>query len=202
MAQITTLDHLTSIIPDPSPRAGAKVLDHLDDQALAFIAQSPFLMLATEGLDGIEVSPKGDKPGFVTVLDSKTLLIPERTGNQLKMGLRNILDNSRIALIFLCPVTGDAVRVSGIATLHDDIDLCQRLAVEGKPAKLVIRVAVERSFFHCPKAILRSNLWKPETWGNPIEISYGKIYAKALGKPEIVEAFDAMSEQHNSELWT
>jgi uncharacterized protein len=202
MAQITTIERLTEIIPDPSPRAGAKVLDHLDEQALAFIAQSPFLMLATEGPDGIEVSPKGDRPGFVAVLDERTLLIPERSGNQLKMGLRNIIANRRIALIFLCPATGDAVRASGVATLHDDADLCERLAVEGKTAKLVIRVDIERSFFHCPKAILRSNLWKPESWGDPIRVSYGKIYAKALGNPEIAEAFDEMSEQHNSELWT
>jgi PPOX class probable FMN-dependent enzyme len=202
MAQITTLERLAEIIPDPSLRAGAKILDHLDDQALAFIARSPFLMIGTEGPDGIEVSPKGDVAGFVHIIDQKSLLIPERSGNQLKMGLRNILTNGRIALIFLCPPTGDAVRVSGKATLHDDADMCEGFAVEGKPAKLVIQVNIDRAFFHCPKAILRSNLWKPESWGDPIPVSYGKIYAKALGRPEIEQAFDEISQQHNTQLWT
>lgn len=201
MSQITTLQQLSQIIPDPSPRAGAKVLDHLDEQALGFIARSPFLLIATDGDDGLEISPKGDLPGFVTC-DAKTLLIPERSGNQLKMGLRNIIANGRIALIFLCPPTGDAVRVSGRATLHDDADLLKTMAVQGKPALLAIKVEVERAFFHCPKAILRSNLWKPECWGDPMRISYGKIYAKALGQPNIEQAFDVMSEQHNSDLWS
>ncbi len=201
MAQITTLEQLAEIIPDPSPRAGAKVLNHLDEQALAFIARSPFVLIATDGQDGLEVSPKGDLPGFVTC-DAQSLLIPERSGNQLKMGLRNIIANGRIALIFLCPPTGDAVRVSGRATLHDDTDMLETMSVQGKPALLAIKVEVERAFFHCPKAILRSNLWKPESWGDPMKISYGKIYAKALGKPEIEKAFDEISEQHNSELWT
>ena len=118
------------------------------------------------------------------------------------MGLRNIIANGRIALIFLCPPTGDAVRVSGRASLHDDTEMCEGFAVEGRPAKLVIRVDIDRAFFHCPKAILRSNLWKPESWGDPIRVSYGKIYAKALGKPEIEQAFDEMSQQHNTQLWT
>lgn len=201
MAQIETLDQLADIIPDPSPRAAAKLLDHLDEQALAFIARSQFMLIGTEGDAGIEISPKGDKPGFVEVVDEHTLLIPERPGNQLKMGLKNILANGRIALIFLCPPTGDAVRVTGTATLYDDADLCERFTMQGKPALLVMRVAIERAFFHCPRAILRSEIWKPETWDAPMKVSYGKIYAKALDKPEIEEMFDTISEERNADLW-
>jgi len=201
MARIETPEQLAAIIPDASPRAAAKVLDHLDEQALEFIARSPFILIGTEGAAGIEISPKGDRPGFVHVVDNRTLLIPERPGNQLKMGLGNILANGRIALLFLCPPTGDAVRVSGRATLRDDPEICDRLGMNGKPALLVMRMEIERAFFHCPRAILRSGLWDPGTWGEAMRISYGKIYAKALGNPEIEDLFDSLSEARNHDLW-
>ncbi len=201
MARIETLEQLAEIIPDPSPRASAKLLDHLDEQALAFIARSQFMLIGTEGETGIEISPKGDRPGFVEVIDNRTMLIPERPGNQLKIGLRNILANGRIALIFMCPPTGDLVRVSGRATLHNDADQCERMAMGGKPALLVMRVEIERAFFHCSRAILRSELWKSETWGDPMKISYGKIYAQALGKPEIEELFDTITQERENDLW-
>ncbi len=201
MAQIETLEQLAAIIPDASPRAGLKVLDHLDDQALAYIARSPFLFIGTEGPDGIDISPKGDAPGFVEVVDERTLLIPERPGNQLKMGLRNMLANGRISLIFLCPPTNDTVRVTGTVTLLDDADLCQRHAMGGKPALLMMRVSIERAFFHCSRPILRAGLWKPETWGEPMTISYGKIYAKAMGNPEIEEMFDTITKEREHDLW-
>lgn len=201
MAQIETLEQLAAIIPDPSPRAGLKVLDHLDDQALVFIARSPFLFIGTEGPDGIEISPKGDGAGFVEVVDERTLLIPERPGNQLKMGLSNILANGRISLLFLCPPTNDTLRVTGRATLIDDADLCQRHAMGGKPALLMMRVSIERAFFHCSRSILRAGLWKPETWGEPMTISYGKIYAKAMGNPEIEAMFDTITKEREHDLW-
>ena len=201
MARIETPQQLAAIIPDPSPRAGLKVLDHLDDQALAYIARSPFLFIGTEGPDGIEISPKGDAPGFVEVVDERTLLIPERPGNQLKMGLRNMIANGRISLLFLCPPTNDTLRVTGTVTLLDDADLCERHAMGGKPALLMMNVAIERAFFHCSRPILRAGLWQPETWGDPMTISYGKIYAEALGKPEIEEMFDAITKEREHDLW-
>ena len=201
MARIETREQLAAIIPDPSPRAAAKVLDRLDDQALAFVKRSPFLFIGTEGPDGIEISPKGDKPGFVEIIDDRTLLIPERPGNQLKMGLINILANGRIALNFLCPPTCDTVRVCGKVTLLDDADLCERHAMGGKPALLMMRVTVERAFFHCSRPILRSQIWNPESWGDPMKISYGKIYAKALGNPEIEEMFDVITKEREHDLW-
>jgi uncharacterized protein len=201
MARIETIERLTEIIPDPSAIAGAKVLDHLDDQALAFIARSPFLILATENDEGLDLSPKGDDPGFVHVLDDKTLLVPERNGNQLKMGLRNILANGRIGLMFFRPATGDVLRVVGRAELFDDADMCERLTSHGKPAILAIKVSIDRAFFHCPRAILRAQLWKPESWDAPEPVKMGKIYAKALARPEIEEYIDTIGDERNEELW-
>lgn len=201
MAQIETIERLTELIPDPSPVASAKLLDRLDEQAAAFIRRSPFLLMATDSEQGLDVSPKGDDPGFVEVVDERTLLIPERPGNQLKMGLRNILANGRIGLIFLCPATGDAVRVSGRASLHDDLDLCRSLRSHGKDAILVIRVEIERAFFHCPRAILRAQLWKPESWGEPMRISIGRIIGEAMSKPEMAEIIDQISDERNEDLW-
>ena len=201
MVKITTIERLTELIPDPSAIAGAKVLDHLDDQALAFIARSPFLIMATENETGLDLSPKGDDPGFVHVLDDRTLLVPERNGNQLKMGLRNILANGRIGLMFFRPATGDVLRVVGRAELFDDADLCERLTSHGKPAILAIRVVIDRAFFHCPRAILRAQLWKPESWDAAEPVRMGKIYAAVLARPEIEEYIDTIGEERNEELW-
>jgi uncharacterized protein len=201
VARIETLERLTELIPEPSPVASAKLLDRLDEQAMEFIRRSPFLLLATDGEAGLDVSPKGDDPGFVEIVDERTLLIPERPGNQLKMGLRNILANGRIGLIFLCPATGDAVRVSGRASLHDDPELCQRLSSHGRPAILAIKVEIERAFFHCPRAILRAQLWKPEIWGEPMRISMGKIIGRAMARPDIADVIDKISDERNVELW-
>jgi uncharacterized protein len=201
MAQISSVGRLREIIPDPSAIAAAKVLDHLDGQALAFIARSPFLIMATENESGLDLSPKGDDPGFVHVLDNKTVLVPERNGNQLKMGLRNILANGRIGLMFFRPATGDVLRIVGRAGLFDDADLCERLASHGKPALLAIRIAIDRAFFHCPRAILRAQLWKAESWDAPSPVKMGRIYAAALQRPEIAEYVDAIGDQRNEELW-
>ncbi len=201
MAKIDTIARLTELIPDPSAIAAAKVLDHLDDQGQAFIARSPFLIIATENETGIDLSPKGDDPGFVHVLDDKTLLVPERNGNQLKMGLRNILANGRVGLMFFRPATGDVLRVVGRAELFDDADLCERLTSHGKPAILAMRVAVTRAFFHCPRAILRAQLWKPESWDAASPVKMGKIYAAALARPEIEEYIDTNGDERNEELW-
>ncbi len=201
VANVTTTERLSEIIPDPSEIAAAKVLDHLDDQALTFIERSPFLIMATDGDAGLDLSPKGDDPGFVHIIDDKTLLFPERNGNQLKMGLRNIIANGRIGLIFIRPGTGDMLRVMGKASIHDDADLCAQMTSHGKPALLVIRVAIERTFFHCPRAILRSQLWKPESWDAPSPVKMGKIYARALARPEMETVIDEIGNHRNEELW-
>lgn len=200
MAQIETIEQLRAIIPDPGPRAGAKLRDRLCAQGVAFIRRSPFLMMSTIGNWGLEVSQKGDYPGFVEIVDDRTLLLPERNGNQLALGLGNILAEPRIGLAFICPATDEVLRISGRAVLIDDADVRERLSARGAPAVLAIRVAIDRAAFHCVRSARRAGLWAPETWSAPQKISFGKIYADALNMPEIREAFDKMAEEHDSHL--
>jgi PPOX class probable FMN-dependent enzyme len=194
------MEALRRLIPDPGPRAGAKLRDRLCDQGIAFIRRCPFVVLGTLGAWGLELSPKGDDPGFVEVVDDRTLLIPERRGNQLALGLGNILADPRVGLMMIRPATDEVLRISGRATLIDDADICARLAARGQPAVLAIRVAIDRAAFHCVRSARRAGLWNPENWDAPTKISFGKIYADALERPEIREAFDKMAEEHDAEL--
>jgi len=200
MAQISTMAALRELIPDPGPRAGAKLRGHLCDQGIDFIRRSPFLMMGTIGAWGLELSQKGDDPGFVEVIDEKTILIPERKGNQLTLGLGNILADPRVGLAMIVPATDEVLRISGRAVLLDDADLCARLSARGVPAVLIIKVAIDRAAFHCVRSARRAGLWQPETWGAPGKISFGKIYADALERPEIREMFDQMAAAHDAEL--
>ncbi len=196
MSQINSIDALRSLIAPAHPLTRAKILDRLDDQAQAFIARSPFLLLATQNADGsLEVSPKGEAAGFVAIENNRTILIPDRTGNNLAFGLTNLLTNPNVGIIFLLPATGDTLRLSGRATLHDDADVCARLAARGKPAKLFLRVAVIRAYFHCARSILRAELWKPETWGAPFKISVGRIVREQTqGDGDLAKRIDEHTE--------
>jgi len=128
-----------------------------------------------------DVSPKGDGLGFVQLEDARTLLVPERKGNRMILGLQNLLANPRVALLFLVPGTEETLRVHGRAELTRDPDVLERLSARGQPALLAIRVRVERCFFHCAKAFRRSELWKPDTWPENLRISFGKLLAPKLG---------------------
>lgn len=200
MGQITSLESLRRIIPDPGPRAGAKLRGHLCGQGIAFIERAPYLMLATVGAWGLEVSQKGDAPGFVEVVDEKTILIPERKGNQLALCLGNIIAEPRVGVAFMVPATDEVLRISGRAVLLDDADLRARFSARGEPAVLVIKIEIDRAAFHCVRSARRAGLWQPEGWGPPGKISFGKIYADALNMPEIRESFDKMAEAHDAEL--
>lgn len=196
MAQITSIDALRAIIAPAHPLTKSKVLNRLDDQAKEFIARSPFLLLATQNADGsLEISPKGDAPGFVAIENDSAILVPDRAGNNLVFGLTNLLSRPEVGLIFLLPATGDTLRVSGRATLHDDADWCARLAARGKPAKLFLRIAVARVYFHCARSILRANLWKPDTWLPPLKISVGKIVREQTqGDDRLAKRIDEYAE--------
>ncbi|HEX4303937.1 MAG TPA: MSMEG_1061 family FMN-dependent PPOX-type flavoprotein [Rhizomicrobium sp.] len=181
MAHITSVARLRELLPEPTGPTKLKVRDHLDAQALEFVARAPFLLFSTVDAGGfVEVSPKGDEPGFVQAPDSHTLLVPDRPGNNLAFGHLNVLGNPHVGLIFLMPGSGETLRVSGHATLHDDADLCARFAARGKPAKLVMKVAVNRAYFHCARSILRANLWEPEKWAAPMKVSFGKLFAEIM----------------------
>lgn len=182
---------------EPHPAIPHKILDQIDKRARAFIAQSPFVILSTSDTAGSpDVSPKGDDAGFVWVEDPKTLWVPDRPGNKLIMGFRNLLTNPRAALLFVIPGTEETLRVTGRATIHDDPDVLARLASRGKPALLAMRLQVEACFFHCAKAFRRSRLWQPDSWPEKFRVSFGEILAPKLGiGDEGARDIDALVEQ-------
>ena len=178
------------------PGLAEKNQPRLNQFAIDFIAKSPFLVLSTADGDGrIDASPKGDGPGFVLVEDERHLVIPDRPGNRLAYGHHNILANPRVGVLFMLPGTPETLRVNGKASLTADPGLLERLAARGKPAVLAIRVEVEEVFFHCAKAFLRGRVWKPESWGEKHEVSFGKMFAAQRNAPaETADAIDAMVE--------
>jgi uncharacterized protein len=190
--RIETVAQLQALLGEPNPMTPKKLQSALDQAAIDYIRRSPFLVLATADAQGnADASPKGDGPGFVAVEDQHTLLIPERKGNRLMFSLRNILANPQVGMIFLVPGTDETFRVNGIAELSDDLDLLVRLSARGAPALLAIRVIVRECFFHCAKAFIRSQLWKPETWQERRKISFGKLLtAKVGGGDELAQQID------------
>ena len=200
--RITTLEALRARIGEPNPATKLKVFDALDPQMTAFIARSPFCLLATADAEGhLEVSPKGDGPGFAWVESEHSLVLPDRKGNKLCFGLSNILANPQVGLIFLVPGTDETLRVNGRAELDADPALLERLSARGQPALLGIRVAVERCFFHCARAFLRAELWQPETWGERVRVSFGRQLAPRLGgDASLAERIDANIELGRADL--
>lgn len=165
---VTSLDQLAGIYARPHERVVKKEIDHVDALGRAFIAASPFLVLATGTAQGLDCSPKGDKPGFVHVSeDGRTLLIPDRPGNNRIDGFKNLIENPRVGMIFLVPGANLTYRVNGRARISVDPSLKRRFVVDGKEPRAVIVVAVEQAFQHCPKALVRSDLWQAGRNGRP-----------------------------------
>ena len=159
---ITDEAALAALYGAPSEGAIRKEVDYVPDVYRAFIEAAPFVALATAGPDGLDVSPRGDPAGFVTVADQHTLLIPDRRGNNRTDSLRNLIADPRLALLFLIPGVGETLRVNGRGRISVAPDLLARFPAQGKLPRSVIVVAVERVYFQCPKAIVRSELWNPE----------------------------------------
>ena len=158
---------LDAIYTKPANRVIKKVTDTITAPGRDFIAASPFLILATAGDDGIDCSPKGDAPGFVQLLDDRTLLIPDRPGNNRVDGMKNIIANPKVGIIFMVPGANETFRVNGRAEISVDPALLARCQAQDKPPRAVIVVTVEEAFSHCPKALVRSNLWDAATAGRP-----------------------------------
>jgi uncharacterized protein len=159
---VTDAEALRTLYGEPSDGAIAKEVDHVHPHYRAMIEASPFMVMATSGPDGLDVSPRGDPPGFVVVEDEKTLLIPDRRGNNRTDSLGNLIADPRIAMLFLIPGVGETLRVNGWAEISVDPDLLARFPAQGKLPRSVIVVHVERVYFQCPKALVRSDLWNPE----------------------------------------
>jgi PPOX class probable FMN-dependent enzyme len=159
--RIADLAALTALYGTPGLTSLAKEADHVHPHYRAMIEASPFAVLATVGGGGLDASPRGDPPGFVAVEDARTLLMPDRRGNNRIDSLRNIVADPRVALLFLIPGVGETLRVNGRATLTVDPALLERFAIDGKRPVCVVRIAVETVFFQCARAIKRSALWDP-----------------------------------------
>jgi uncharacterized protein len=159
--RITTMEALEALYDKPYGPSIVKEIDHVNADYRKFIEAAPFCALATIGPEGLDCSPRGDAPGFVRVKDEQTLLIPDRRGNNRIDSLRNIVSDSRVALLFLIPGASETIRVIGRASISTDPALIDSFAVKGKTPRTVIVVAVERVFFQCSKAIVRSKLWDP-----------------------------------------
>ena len=160
---ITSIDALESIYGEPYGPAVVKEIDHVNADYRAFIEAAPFCAVATGGPGGLDCTPRGDPPGFVRVKDEKTLLIPDRRGNNRIDSLRNLIADPRISLLFLIPGCGETIRVNGRAVISIEPALCESFVFAGKLPRSVIVVTVDRVYFQCAKAIVRSRLWDPAT---------------------------------------
>ena len=162
---VKTEAQFRAVMGNPGPKVIAKTLDRLDEHCWTFIGRSPFLLIASSDGEGhFDVSPKGDLPGFVKILDDHTLVVPERLGNRRADTFRNVLKDSAVGLIFLIPGKRETLRVSGNASIVRDADLRAAMAVNGQEPEFALAIRVSEAFFHCAKCIVRSKLWSPENW--------------------------------------
>lgn len=171
--KITTIEQLEAIYGVPGETSTVKEVNHLTSEYRTLIEASPFAVLATSGPEGLDCSPRGDVPGFVRIVDDKTIILPDRRGNNRIDSLRNIVRDSRTALLFLLPGIGTTLRVNGRAHLSIDSVLLESFAMEGKVPRTVIILTIDSVYFQCARAIVRSELWNPSK----------HIDAKALPTP-------------------
>jgi hypothetical protein len=175
---VTSVGELESILGEQFDSQVGKVIDHVDDHCRAWIERSPFVVVSTSSAAGaMDVSPKGDPPGFVRVLDPKTLAVPDRPGNHRGDSFRNVLENPNVGLMFVVPKRREVLRVAGTAVVAKDDELLASMAVGDKVPTLALVVSVREAMFHCGKSMIRSHLWEPERWG---PIGGLPTYAQAL----------------------
>lgn len=159
---VNTPAELELLYGAPSDTARRKAIDHLDPLCQRFITAAPFMLLATAGSDGLDCSPRGDQPGFVEIGDDKTLLMPDRRGNNRVDSLRNILHDPRVGLLFLIPGVHQCLRVNGRARISVAPSLLQRFAIDGVLPKSVVVITVEQAFAQCARAVMRAQLWEAD----------------------------------------
>jgi len=183
MTQIATATELTCYYGEPTILAKKKDLDHIDAHARAFIEHSPFVVLSTADAAGWpDSSPRGDAPGFVAVEGPRTLLMPDRPGNNRVDSFNNVIANPKVGLLFLVPGHLHSLRVNGTARLLSDEGLCKRFAVQGKAARAVLEVTASQVFFHCGKSLIRARIWEPTQWPDRTGLaSLGSAIADQVG---------------------
>jgi PPOX class probable FMN-dependent enzyme len=188
---VTSLAALEALYQPASGVALTKEIDRLNAPYRALIEAAPFFALATSGPGGLDCSPRGDAPGFVRVQDDKTLLVPDRRGNNRIDSLRNIVADPRVALLFLIPNCGETLRVNGRAVISTDPALTRSFVVRDKEPRSVLVVSVERVYYQCAKALLRSRLWEPASWPDRAALpTTGSILAAITDGAQGGEAHD------------
>jgi PPOX class probable FMN-dependent enzyme len=181
IVEITAAAELRELLGTPAERAVRKVRSALHPHQRAWIAASPYFLIATSDAEGrCDISPKGDPPGSVLVLDDATLAVPDRPGNRRADSFLNVLANPRVALIFLVPGRLDTLRVNGRARLVRDAPFFDDLVVRGHRPALALLVEIEEAFFHCPKASMRSGVWEPQAWPDPASLPSTARLAKEV----------------------
>jgi PPOX class probable FMN-dependent enzyme len=182
--EVTTIEELRAIVGEPNAYVANKVRDRLSEIQIDWLSHSPLGFVATTDADGrVDVSPKGDPAGFVHIIDDRTIAIPERPGNKRVDGYLNVLQQPRVGTLFVIPGRGDTLRINGTARILSDAGYFDTMAIEDKRPILALEIAIEEVFFHCAKAFLRSDAWKPDTWDPSAVPSVAQI-AKALTRPE------------------
>lgn len=203
MFEIKTEQKLRALIGIANPMASKKIYSFLNERMLDFIEKSPLLMLSTVDQLGFPtVSPKGDKAGFVKIDKQGRLLIPELRGNKLAFSLTNILQHPQVALFFMVPGSLETLRIHGECRLLSGELLCKKFASDSHNALLVLEITVKDAYFHCAKALLRSQLWQSATWPDPIKISFGKEIAENSGADEafIKQVDEAVAGRYVTDL--
>ncbi|HTV68028.1 MAG TPA: pyridoxamine 5'-phosphate oxidase family protein [Rhizobiaceae bacterium] len=201
---ITSREALRSVYKNPGDGAVRKELKALDAHSKNFIAKSPFVLIgSSDDLGNADVTPKGDKPGFVAVLDGNTIAIPDRPGNNRLDTLENIIVNPAVGLLFLIPNMNETLRINGEARLTADPTLRERLAVDGKAPQSIIVVKVKAAYMHCAKAFLRSELWNPKNWPARAAMpTLGEILRDQLARPQSASEIDHdLDEAYKKTMW-
>jgi uncharacterized protein len=188
---------LRAVLGEPTELVRQKIADRLNPLTRQFVERSPFVVVATGRPDGgLDVSPRGDPAGFVRILDERTLLLPDRPGNKLADTLTNLLEDDRIALLFLIPGVNDTFRVNGRARIVDDPELLAASEVEGKVPRLGILVEIDEAYTQCPKALLRSELWNPERHIERSELPRSGEILRSVADPELdVEDYEEARDE-------
>jgi len=204
MTRISSIAELEALyLPAPAPASTVKVSDRITPHYRTLIAASPFVALATAGPEGLDCSPRGDRPGFVRVHDDKTLMLPDRRGNNRIDSLKNIIRDPRCALLFLIPGSGTTLRANGRAHLSVDPDLLESFAVEEKAPRTVIVFDIDEIYFQCARAIIRSELWNPARHVDPATLpTPGEILAAMTANAVGGDAYDkAWPDRAKQTMW-
>jgi uncharacterized protein len=203
MSIIATIKDLEAIYGQPNEASTVKVADRVTPHYRALIDKSPFVALATSGPEGLDCSPRGDLPGFVRVHDDKTLMMPDRRGNNRVDSLRNIVRDPKVALLFLIPGAGSTLRVNGRAQVSVDPDLLASFRMDGKAPRTVVVMTVDEIYFQCARAIVRAELWNPDRRVDPADLpTPGQILAEMSANRVGGEDYDrAWPERARQSLW-